>query len=589
MSVLLVLLLIKILALVHSLQVQVEVDGNPVIVAFGVEDDLKEIADEWTKSNPDIYSGAGCEGSKQCIANVLVEAMRSESGEFGQLLLTHKSNNEWPSADETTLKHWILLAVEQCKLIGTIDLSVSAGNLEQISALCHMTAENSGESKSAMAAVWLAAACLKLEPKRMHAAKFGLLAATEIAAVLWTARFASHLARFKRPVKGPSVVPIEPIGPLRAMGIVRLDDEFEFGTVQYGALHDASLEFYGEQFRWILEHGSRGCLVSNSTLALAAQGYELLANTAKRQRQSSPFVGHLNLVELAAATHLDTDDPSINAALQLYGRLVCLAPQSLVCESALEESTKSKAGIATRDFVARGVAVVDDVLTPDALSSVRDFVLGSTVFTRTYIQGYLGAFWADGFGASPIVQTIAHDLQSAFPELLKDKVLRQAWAYVYARRNDHDANSSHPNGIDAHADDADVSVNLWITPDSANLARSNHLGGLVIYQTKPPADWSFSQANTNSPAIYNLLAKDLADDDSKKRIPSENSPHAIVVPYKCNRVTLLDGFRFHQTDALDFKPGFKEHRINLTFLFRRPDRPSMRRARSVTAAVQSVI
>ena len=40
------------------------------------------------------------------------------------------------------------------------------------------------------------------------------------------------------------------------------------------------------------------------------------------------------------------------------------------------------------------------------------------------------------------------------------------------------------------------------------------------------------------------------------------------VPYKHNRAIILNGHRFHRTDSLDFKPGFRNHRINLTFLFR---------------------
>ena len=105
-----------------------------------------------------------------------------------------------------------------------------------------------------------------------------------------------------------------------------------------------------------------------------------------------------------------------------------------------------------------GVAVVDGILKEETLTRLREFVLGSTVFTRAYAQGYLGAFLGDGFGASAVVQQVAAELRETFPELLGDTALRQAWAYAYPR-------DGHPRGIDVHSDDADVSVNIWITPN----------------------------------------------------------------------------------------------------------------------------
>jgi hypothetical protein len=97
-----------------------------------------------------------------------------------------------------------------------------------------------------------------------------------------------------------------------------------------------------------------------------------------------------------------------------------------------------------------------------------------------------------------------------------------------------------------------VSVNVWLTADASNLARGGRSGGLRIYEKLPPADWDFAKANRDLDAITALLGDDAVD----------------VVPYRFNRALILNGHRFHQTDGLDFKPGFKNHRINLTFLFR---------------------
>ena len=94
---------------------------------------------------------------------------------------------------------------------------------------------------------------------------------------------------------------------------------------------------------------------------------------------------------------------------------------------------------------------------------------------------------------------------------------------------------------------------MWITPDAANRGDG---GGLRIYEALPPDDWNFDKANTDAEAIRDLL---------------NAHPAYAKVPYRFNRAVLLNGHRFHETDALDFAPGFDNHRINLTFLFSRRD------------------
>ena len=152
-------------------------------------------------------------------------------------------------------------------------------------------------------------------------------------------------------------------------------------------------------------------------------------------------------------------------------------------------------------------------------------------------------------GRAPLVDgsdQVASDLRARFPALLGDAQLTQAWAYVYPR-------DAHSRGIDVHSDDADVSVNVWIARDASNLARGSKLGGLRIFEREPPADWDFAKANQETDAILALLGDDAVE----------------VVAHRFNRAVILNGHRFHQTDAMDFRPGFRNNRINLTFLFRR--------------------
>ena len=55
----------------------------------------------------------------------------------------------------------------------------------------------------------------------------------------------------------------------------------------------------------------------------------------------------------------------------------------------------------------------------------------------------------------------------------KEYDLKYMWAYKYDNRY---------NGIQTHADQAAINVNIWITPDEANLDKDT--GGLVIYTGK---------------------------------------------------------------------------------------------------------
>ena len=527
-------------------KLDVEVDGVVAPVYFGRQDDLEAVARGWATEHhrsTEALRGAGCD-SDECVVWRLAEAMRDRVGSAVLEGLEEKCGvNETRSALEELTEKTALMFED------VAGLCLYAGTILE---------EGRRREGALRKAVDAAAVALQMERHRAHAAKFGFMAALEIGDDAMGAFFGKELALIKRPVSGPSLVKAkDPGSKVRgAPGVNALNDAFEFDTAQYAGLHDASLEFHADQLRWLVERpdlARRFCSVDLETLQRAARGFDtLVQNTRDFRRRHHPS-HHVPLTSL-----LDIETIDLTAARDLHGRAICIVDQDSP-DGPTTLLAPTTVANATAEFQRRGVAVVDNFLTPETTATLRDFVLGSTIYTRTYIQGYLGAFLADGFGASPLIHRLAADIRDLFPDLLgPDASLRQAWAYCYARRDDHDPTTSHSRGIDAHADDADVSVNIWLTPDDANRARDNKLGGLVIYDRHPPADWDFSTANANSTAIYDLLHHD--------------DPSAIVVPYKFNRLTLLDGFRFHKTDALDFDPGFTSHRINLTFLFRRSTR-----------------
>jgi hypothetical protein len=187
--------------------------------------------------------------------------------------------------------------------------------------------------------------------------------------------------------------------------------------------------------------------------------------------------------------------------------------------------------------------VIDDFLTPDALAQVQKFCLESTVWRHPYKFGYVGAFPQDGF-ASISLFAIAEEFLAALGEAFSEYQLAQWWGFAY---------DTKLPGTDIHGDDAAFSLNLWITPDSANLDPST--GGLVVWDKSAPKDWTFDAYNSGGERVRQFLR--------------DQHAQSHTIPHRANRAVLFEGHLFHQTDAFRFAPGFANRRRSLTFLFRR--------------------
>ena len=198
-----------------------------------------------------------------------------------------------------------------------------------------------------------------------------------------------------------------------------------------------------------------------------------------------------------------------------------------------------------------GLTYVDELLSPTALKSLRDFLLGSTIWYDFFHNGgYIGAYLSEGL-ASPLVLQIAEDLRKKFPKIFKNHQLTQLWAYKYDSRASKKNNSF--KGINVHADFAAINVNFWITPKAANLDKSS--GGLVVYNTEAPLEWDFKIFNRNDEKILEEISKQGGKKD--------------IIPYNDNRAVIFNSNLFHETDTIDFKDGYENRRINVTILFGR--------------------
>jgi hypothetical protein len=191
-----------------------------------------------------------------------------------------------------------------------------------------------------------------------------------------------------------------------------------------------------------------------------------------------------------------------------------------------------------------GVAVVDNLLTPTAMTSLRRFLLESTIWHDfSHIGGFVAAYLEDGL-ACPLLLQIADELRRELPDLLREHPLSQAWAFK---------SLSPQGGIAAHSDDAAISVNFWVTPDEANL--NSAAGGLVVCRTSPPADWELRGYDEDMSSVQSFL--DLHADQ------------CVIVPYRENRAVIFASRLFHRSDAPTFASGYENHRINVTLLFGR--------------------
>ena len=279
---------------------------------------------------------------------------------------------------------------------------------------------------------------------------------------------------------------------------------------------------------------------------LAASGYEIkkfheLATLYKTVSSEINYPSDTGTLPLS--------DKHQNLLRETYNRPIHILEALALDKSALSDSLDVNK--ITEDYFEHefGLTYFDDFLSPASLKSLREFLLGSTIwFDFFHTGGYMGAYLKDGL-ASPLILQIAEDIRKKFPKIFKNYHLAQLWAYKYDSRA-CDKNNVF-SGINVHADFAAINVNFWITPNSANLDPSS--GGLVVYNTEAPLEWGFNTYNKNEQKIR----EEIHNSDQKKTI----------VPYNENRAVLFNSNLFHETDKIEFKEGYENRRINVTMLF----------------------
>jgi Tfp pilus assembly protein PilF len=272
----------------------------------------------------------------------------------------------------------------------------------------------------------------------------------------------------------------------------------------------------------------------------AEQFLYLSQRSRDRQRFERLARGYRAIAEQVSDEVTTLSDAQIDVLGEDYNTPIHLRTAPEVAGGAVNEGVDRAA--LTAQFDEQGAISVDDLLTPQALDSLRRFLLESTIWHDfSHIDGFVASYLEDGL-ACPLVLQIADELRRAFPDILGAHALSQAWAF----------NGLQAQGaVDVHADDATVSVNFWVTPTEANLDPGH--GGLVVCRAPPPDDWEIKDYDADRERIVTFLEQKARD--------------SLVVPYRQNRAVLFGSRLFHHSDRPEFVTGYENQRINLTLLY----------------------
>ncbi len=278
---------------------------------------------------------------------------------------------------------------------------------------------------------------------------------------------------------------------------------------------------------------------------LASQGYE----TKRFSELANLYKNVANEINWPSETQLLLLDEKYKGLLQdSYNRIIHKIEAPKLNNYAVNNSLNVEKTTEEYFDHESGLAYIDNFLTPEALASMRNFLLCSTIWFDIKKDGYIGAYLEEGL-ANPLILQIAEELRTKFPRIFKDHPVTHIWAYKYDSRAKN--KSSSLRGINAHADFASVNVNFWITSSESNL--NHNSGGLVVYDVEAPKEWDFKTYNNDEIKIQKELKK--------------SKGNTKVIPYKGNRAVVFNSNLFHETDTYEFKDGYENRRINVTMLF----------------------
>lgn len=202
---------------------------------------------------------------------------------------------------------------------------------------------------------------------------------------------------------------------------------------------------------------------------------------------------------------------------------------------------------AARALRSNSVAVIDDFLTPEALSLARELLADSTVWYASKGSGaVLKAQLKDGLHAD-LGLRVAQELRQQW-ELLTEKQLLDIVAYKFE--------SSVGNaGLPLRCEDGVIAMDLWVVEDAANSEPEEN--GLRVHDVSVPLEYSYNEAHG------------LHDRAAVRELVERRRGHPTRVPYRANRAVLWRATRVYETDwdPLSWSQEYHLRRVDWLFLF----------------------
>tara|TARA_B100000131_G_scaffold201786_1_gene193861 strand:+ start:499 stop:1098 length:600 start_codon:yes stop_codon:yes gene_type:complete len=192
-------------------------------------------------------------------------------------------------------------------------------------------------------------------------------------------------------------------------------------------------------------------------------------------------------------------------------------------------------------FVRDGYVIIDNFLYTDVIDELYESAVNCDYIDDDYSKwGYhsinFGMEKGFPFTVLPDVINAIHGAFSPLHPLEFDR----GWAFVY---------NNEAVGVTPHADPASINVNLWVTPN--NYIKDPTKNGLIIYDKKPPEDWTWMEYNSDETRVREYL--------------KEVNATPRFIPYNYNRIILFDSKYFHKTNGVSTVDG---RRVNYTFMFK---------------------
>ena len=247
------------------------------------------------------------------------------------------------------------------------------------------------------------------------------------------------------------------------------------------------LQFVRDQQEWLLAHAELDAQLRQALQAAVTTNAEAVQVLSQKPRSPKRAQMLLSPEARAKFSLPPLDNPT-------FGRIVHRRPRQPLTRPALNPAVVAKADAIEQEFLSAGapdsgapnIVVVDDVMSEPALEEIYRMCKEDTIWFDNR-GGYLGANARRGFH-HPVLWQVSEALKSTFPKIFGPQDnLTQYWAYNYHQldlkeRTKRDDPMEPRIGI--HSDPATVNLNIWLTPDEANLDKES--GGLIVCEGPSP-------------------------------------------------------------------------------------------------------